>query len=178
MKKLWPFPGDVPVIRARKMLGAYRQVAIEQRDAARGLAEALRNADTRLLAYDSPTTLEAIKAALKTLDDADPVAALDKRFSDWGETFHVEQPQHYEMDDWVRASEAAKLIHIDKSALNQMRIRGRIKGMWSDDVGSCGGYLYKVEDVYKLSTTIRRRGSWRDKGVTDTLDDSGRGDSK
>lgn len=175
---MWPFPGDVPVIRARKMVGAYRQAAIEAQQAAQVLRDAMIKADTRLLAFDSPATLVAIKAALETLDQTDAVAALDKLFSDWGETFHTEQPQHYEMDDMVKASEAAKLIHVNKSALSQMRIRGRIKGVWNDDVGTSGGYLYKVEDVYKLSSTIRRRTSWRDKGVTDTLDDSGRGDSK
>jgi len=159
------------------MASAYRQVAKEQQEAAQALRDAMFKADTRLLAFDSPATLVAIKAALKTLDGASAVAELDKRFSDWGETFHVEQVAHYEMDDWVKASEAAKLIHSSTKTLNELRIKGRIKAEWSADVGSSGGYLYKVEDVYKLSTTMRGRG-WRRKGSVDSINDSGRGDSK
>jgi hypothetical protein len=177
VKRLWPFDGEAPVTRARRMVLAYQQIAREQRAAALALAQALRQADTRLLAYDSPATLQAIKTALKALDDGDPVTDLDKRFCDWGETFHVEQVQHYEMDDYVKATEAAKLIHVTGKTLNDLRIKGRIKGQWSKDVGNAGGYLYKVEDVYKLSTQMRGRG-WRKKGSLDTLSDSGRGDTE
>jgi hypothetical protein len=177
VKRLWPFPGEAPVTRLRRMVGAYQHVAREQRALAVALADALRQADTRLLAYDSPATLQAIKAALKALDDSDPVAELDKRFTDWGETFHVEQVQHYELDDWVKCSEAAKLIHCTPKTLNELRIKGRIPAQWSRDIGSAGGYLYLVADVYKLSTTMRGRG-WRAKGSADNLNDSGRGDSK
>ena len=177
MKKLWPFPGDAPVTRARKMASAYRQVALEQQQAAQALRDAMFKADTRLLAFDSPATLVAIKAALASLDGADAVTALDKRFSDWGETFHIEQPERHEMHDMVKASEAAKLIHSSAKTLNELRIKGRIKAEWSDEVGPSGGYLYRVADVYKLSTTMRGRG-WRRKQSVDTLNDSGRGDPK
>lgn len=200
MKGTWPFPGDSPVARARKMCGAYRQVAqqqhqaacelrdayLNQHKAAAALREALDKADTRLLSYDSPATLELIKKALKELDaeqipaafdPTDPVAELDERFSSWGESFHAEQVDHYEMDDWVKASVAASLIHVSHKTINTLRIQGRIKGQWHQTLGPSGGYLYLVADVYKLSETLRSR-TWQKKPTVDTLNDSGRGDSK
>jgi len=157
VKRLWPFPGDSPVARARKVALAYRHVAQQQHQAANILAQAMRKADTRLLAYDSPTTLEEIKAALKVFDASDPVAELDKRFTDWGETFHTEAPVHYDMDDYVKAEEAAALIHLSRKSMSALRVRGRIKGHWTPDIGTSGGYLYLVRDVYALSTTLKSR---------------------
>ena len=200
MKKRWPFPGEAPVTRARKVALAYRNLARElyealralnegaqrQQRAAAALREALEKADARLLSYDSPATLEAIKTALKELDGGekikdlppeDPILDLDNRFNSWGESFHAEQPDHYEMDDWVKASVAARLIHISDKTVNTLRVEGRIKGIWDKDVGSSGGYLYKVEDVYALSLTLRSR-TWQKKGSIDNLNDSETGDPK
>lgn len=177
MKRLWPFPGESPVVRARKMVLAYRHLAQQQRDAALTLANALRKADTRLLAFDSPATLETIKTALKALGDHDPVAELDKRFTDWGETFHAEQPKHYDLDDFVKASIAAQLIQVAPKTINTMRINGRVQGYWSDDLGSSGGYLYKVRDLYDAAATMPSRG-WHRRRSTDTLNNDRRSDSK
>jgi hypothetical protein len=182
------------------MCGAYRQVAqqqhqaatelrdayLKQRIAVATLQEALGKADTRLLSYDSPATLELIKTALKELDTdqipaafdpTDPVKELDDRFSSWGESFHADQVDHYDMDDEVKASVASKLIHVSDKTITTLRIAGRIKGRWVKHLGPTGGYLYRVGDVYELSTTLRSR-SWRKKATIDTLNDSGRSDSK
>lgn len=177
MKRTWPFPGESPVVRARKMVLAYRHLAQQERAGALLLADLLRRADTRLLAFDNPATLDAIKTALKTLGDGDPVAELDRRFTDWGESFHAEQPEHYEMDDYVKASVACTLIHVAPKTINTMRINGRIKGHWAPDLGSSGGYLYRVGDLYDAAAKLPSRG-WRRKRSTDTLNDSGRSDPK
>lgn len=177
MKRVWPFPGEVTIIRARKVALAYREAARQQHEAIKTLREALTKADTRLLAYDSPATLNAVKDAIKALGDGDPVAELDQRFTDWGETWHCEQPQHYEMDDYVKAKEAAKLIHVSAKTIQTLRMDGRLKGHWTTDIGTAGGYLYLVADVYKLSSTMRTRG-WRTKGSADNLNDSRRSDAK
>lgn len=177
MKRLWPFPGEAPVTRARKVALAYRQVAQQQHQILAVLSDALDKADTRLLSYDSPATLVAIKQALAGIPPADPVAELDKRFTDWGETFHCEQPAHYEMDDYVTAKIAAQLIHVGPNAVQALRVKGRIKGHWTPDLGTVGGYLYKVRDVYDLSSKLRGR-DWRRKESTDTLNDDGRSDAE
>lgn len=177
MKRLWPFPGEAPVTRARKIALAYRTVAQQQRDALTKLRGALDQADKRLLAYDSPATLVAIKQALADIGDTDQVAELDKRFSDWGETFHCEQPGHYELDDYVPAKIAAQLAHVAPKTIHNLRISGRIKGTWTPHLSTSGGYLYKVRDIYELSSKLRGRG-WRAKESADTLNPNGRSDAE
>jgi hypothetical protein len=177
VKRLWPFPGDSPVARARKVALAYRSVALQQHQALASLRDALDKADKRLLAYDSPATLVAIKQALADIGDTDPVAELDKRFTDWGETFHSEQPIHYEMDDYVNATIAGQLIHLNRKSINELRQKGRLKGHWTPDLGPVGGYIYRVSDVYELSSKKRRRTS-ADKGSADTLNTDGRSDAE
>ena len=101
MPSSWPFPGDSPVARARKMALAYR-----------ALAEEFQN---MLAAGVAPTNT---------------VADLDKRFRDWGERWVGEKPATYDLDDWVPTTEAADLIQISTGALSRARVRGRIKGEW------------------------------------------------
>jgi hypothetical protein len=183
----WPFPGEQPVHRARKVALAYRHTALEYADVAehlRTIIEAVENADRRLLAYDSPKTLAALdiamKAAREYLDNihkAETPQALDERFTSWGETFHCEQPEHYEDDDLVKGAQAAKLIHVSPKTMSTERIRGRIKGIWDPEMATAGGYWYRVGDVYALSSELRGR-AWRRKGSTDTLNDSRTGDSE
>lgn len=187
----WPFVGDKPVSRARKMALAYRNVAEELaaqvkalRDAADVIAKAVDKSDRRLLAYDSPQTLseldqalKAVKAALELPPAGDPVKALDERFTSWGETWHCEQPVAYGMDEYVRTSEAARLIHISDKTLSHNRIHGKIKGVFERQSGATGGYWYLVRDVYALGETLPGR-SWRRKRPTDTLNASETGDSE
>lgn len=175
MKK-WPFPGDHPVSRARKMALAYRALAQEQQQAREDIRAALEKLDRRLIAYDNPASLTLIDQALKALD-GDGVKDLDDRFTSWGETWHAEQPQTYGPDDFVKGDVAASLIHISKKSISTLRINGRLKGTWDPDMGTAGGYWYKVADVYELSTTLRGR-NWRQKESTDTLKDSGRSDTE
>jgi len=183
----WPFPGDQPVHRARKVALAYRHTAAEYEGVAthlRTIVEAVEEADRRLLAYNSAKTLAALDTAMKAAREyldhtrkAETVHNLDERFTTWGETWHCDQPGHYEDDDLVKAGVAAKLIHIAPKTLSTQRIRGRIKGHWDPQMATAGGYWYRVGDVYELSSKLRSR-SWRRKGSTDTLNDSETGDSK
>jgi hypothetical protein len=130
---------------------------------------------------DSPEVDDALKAAREVLGRAaqvESVRALDDRFTAWGETFHCVQAEHFELDDWVRTAEAAKLIHVSPKTLSSMRIKGRIKGVYEKNEGSVGRYWYKVRDVYDLATTMPGRNYWRQKQSTDTLNDSETGDGK
>lgn len=175
MTKAWPFPGESATVRARKVALAYRAVAQQRHTAGLALAELLKRADTRLLAFDAPATLQAIQLALKDFDGPDPVAELDIRFTNWGETFHCEQPEHYDMDDYVTAKIAAQILSVHAKTISVMRIKGRLAGHWDPTVGQAGGYRYKVADLYDIAAQRRTRG-WRRREATDTLTDSSRSD--
>jgi len=186
----WPFPKDRAIHRARKMALAYRNIAEELNDILNTLATAtttitgaLEQADKRLLAYDSPKTLTELhtalknaQAALELIGDTNRVHDLDQRFTQWGETWHCEQPEHYEPDDYVRTSEAAKLIGISDKTMSSLRVHGKITGIFHKGSGATGGYWYLVRDVYALAETLPGR-NWRTKRPTDTLNDSETGDS-
>lgn len=178
MKRLWPFPGDVPVIRARKVALAYRAEATRQRELVTRMRDMFDKIDLRLIEYSEPGATTAINNILKDIPNSDPVAALDQRFTDWGETFHSSQPIQYGMDDWVKGSEAAKLIHTNSKTMSNKRIEGAIKGLWDPQLGTNGGYLYKVRDVYALRETMYKGRRWLNKRTPDTLNDSGRSDGE
>jgi hypothetical protein len=132
---LWPFPGDAPVTRARKVALAFREA------------------------------LNEVKP--------EKVEELDRQFQRWGELWTAPMMVTWGDDDWIPTIEAAKLIHINPGSLNQLRVRGRIKGRRRTDRASTTGMEYKVADVLKLSSTLRGRG-WRTKAATDTVTDQGR----
>lgn len=111
----WPFPGDVPLVRARKCLWAYR-------------------------------------AALEKVAP-DAVAELDDRLArQWGERW-ITGTVAYAPDDWLSSHEAAVILGISPGRVSWLRRNGRIKGVLE------GGkrFKYKVSDVYKLSSELRRR---------------------
>lgn len=186
----WPFPNERPLGKARKMALAYRNIAEEQaalldqyRAAVEIIHRAIDEADKRLLAYRNPGTLDELeealtvaKAALANTAAGNPVKDLDQRFTSWGETWHCEQPDHYEMDDYVRTATAAKLINISAKTLTTMRNSGRINAVFNPDSGTTGGYWYLVSDVYALSATMRTR-AWRTSRPADTLNANRTGDS-
>lgn len=175
----WPFLGDSPVAKARKVALAYRAVAEQQRDALLKAAYILGKVDRRLVAYTDPAVLGEIDGTLTAIANiVGEVGALDKRFRDWGEQWHAEVPVTYEEDDWISGKEAAPLISITPDSLGRLRIDGRIKGKWDPNIGSRGGWTYRVGDVWKLSTEKRGRGRWTRKEPTDSIGDKGRGDSK
>ncbi len=146
----WPFPGDSPIARARKVGLAYRTLA----------------QDLTKQLHDAGITVETA------------VADLDERFTDWGEKWHCEQVKSLGPDDLVDRNEAAALIGVAGGTLGRLRIRGRIKGQWVKGVfGKPGHYLYKVSDVYQLSTELRGR-SWRAADATDTVTPDGESDTK
>lgn len=176
MKK-WPFPGDQPVIRARKMALAYRNLCEQQENAMRQVREVIAKMDRRLIAFDNPASIELLNRALKELDNVTTTGELDARFTDWGEGWHAERPVHYEMDEYVKPTVAASILHISSKTISNLRTAGRLKGKWDPDLGTVGGYSYKVSDLHDLSAKLRGRG-WRGKGSTDTLNDSGRSDTE
>jgi hypothetical protein len=178
VKKKWPFPGEVPTVRSRKVALAYREGMRQQHEYVRALAALLEQADTRLMSYNDPATVAAITELIKTIGDEDPVEALDQRFSDWGERWHCEQLDHYEPDDYVKAKVAANLIHVAAKTISGMRIDGKIKGVWDPEIGTNGGYWYRVGDLYDMRARMPLKPQWRPEESTVTLNDSRRGDGK
>ena len=171
----WPYPGDSPVARARKVAGAYRSLAQEQAAALAQCATVLDAVDRRLVAFKDPAVLSQIDACVKALSALTPPEALDTRFREWGEGWHADIPVHYEQDDWVTAKEAAPIVGLNKGTLGQLRIRGRIKGKWDKNLGSRGGWRYRVGDLWKLSTEKRGR-DWRARERTDSITTDGSSD--
>lgn len=178
--QLWPFPGDSPIARSRKVALAYRQLAKEQHDRAVDLIEALSlvTADqwAELVGHDNADDL--FKALHQ--EYGDPVSELDRRFLDWGETWHCEvEAGDFGPDDYIDSEQAAKLIQISARGIQKLRARGRIDGVFVPDSPGArrGQWRFKVSDVYKLSEEHRPRG-WNLHKGTDTLRDSGRGDAE
>lgn len=177
MSDKWPFPRDGISTRARKMALAYRQLATEQHQRAEAFRNVLASLDQRLLRFMDPDTAEAV-AKLIAETTPDPVAELDQRFTSWGEKWHADIEVTYGPDDWVTSAEGGPLIQRHGATLNQMRLRGLIKGRWvKATAGKQPHWEYRVKDVYALQTQLKGQG-WRAAGPTDTVADSGRSDSK
>jgi hypothetical protein len=172
----WPFPGDIPLIRARKVALAYRNLALEHEQAVAVVRDVLEKFDRRLIAFDNPGSVSELDKALQVIE-ATTVKNLDDRFTEWGETWHAEQPDHYEPHEWVKGSVAAQLLHTSTKQISALRIAGRLKGKWDRDMNTNGGYWYRVGDLYELSMKKRGRTS-RTEGSADTLTDSGSSDTK
>lgn len=124
----WPWPGDAPVVRARKIAWAYR-------------------------------------AALEEIAP-DKVAELDARFRQWGERWPA-PVRHYEPHEMVTAEEAGDILALSGGAVSSLRVNGRIKGHYDKPTRR---FLYRVEDLHKLSSTLRRRKP----STTDRVSDDGR----
>lgn len=177
MKQGWPFPRDGVLVRSRKMALAFREEAKKQRQVTLMLRDILLQADRRLIAYSDPAMLPTISAAIDAVASKDPVTELDERFVSWGEEWHADLPDNYDMDDWVKTSVAARLVQIASKTLNQMRIDGKVTGKWDPSINTKGGYLYRVGDVFAARAAMPGRG-WRVRDSIDTLNNSGTGDSK
>lgn len=153
MTQGWPFPGDAPVVRARKVALAYRSVAQEQQQTIADMQALLAKIDRRLLGFTDAALDQAIHAIVNATP-VDLVGDLDRRFADWGQAWHAEVVQEHELDDMVPAKVAASLVHLSYGALQRARVRGRIKGEYR---GTIEGYWYRVRDVYALSSESRKR---------------------
>lgn len=154
----WPFAGDSPVARARKMALAYRSVAAEQSAAVAQLRDLLTEIHPKLLKWADNELAGRIHKALAGIHDT-PVAVLDDRFYSWGEEWHTPLPETYELDDWVPAKVAGKLIGISGGSLSRLRRTGRIEATFigGKGTGDRGRFLYQVRDVYALSSELRGR---------------------
>ena len=172
----WPYPGDAPVSRARKIALAYRALAETQAEKARELEQLLAEINGKLLKWDDPKRSGKIKALLADLT-RDDVTDLDLRFLHWGETWHtpLERTQ-YDEDDWVTSREAGKILSLDGNSVLMLRRRGRIKGRWVK--GTNPHFEFRVGDLWKLQTERRtRKGQPLENGdATDNLSTSETGD--
>lgn len=126
--KPWPWHGDGPAARARKVALAYRALA-----------------------------LELLAAAEKAGADVDPdvVRESDRRYMKWGEGWLDTGPVTYDGDDMVNSRVAGSLIGLSSGTISRYRVEGRIVGVL-DDANHC--FRYRVADVYKLKSEIRPRG--------------------
>lgn len=177
----WPWPGDSPVSRARKVALAYRHLAQEQHQRAVHLREIMKQItrDQWALILDPDEADEAVKSLNE--EYVDPTEALDRRFKDWGETWHAEEASSFEPDDYVSAQQGAKIIHLHWNTIHHMRARGRIKGVYTrgGPGKGYGGWKYKVADLYALAAQSRDRPrGWNFAKGTDSLGDSETGDSE
>jgi len=156
---------------------AYRATAEQQHQLLTACLAALETVDKRLIAFTDPATAAGIDTLIKKIHDAETPHALDRRFSDWGEAWHADIPVTYEEDDHISARQAAPLLGISHETLGKLRVDGRIKGQWDPDLGTRGGYRYRVGDIWELATKLRGR-NWRTKDRIDSINDSGRSDPK
>lgn len=160
-ERAWPYPGDAPIVRARKVALSYRTQALEYERIIARYQELTKDVDADKL--PEPAQIG--------------VADLDSKFIEWGERWHAEIDITYGPEDEVKAKIAGPLIGISGRSIGAMRARGRIKGRWNKPKGDNGHYLYKVADVWELSTKLRGR-SWRASGSTDTVSTDGGSDSE
>lgn len=171
--RIWPFPGDSPVARSRKVALAYRAVAQDQHTKLVELQKILAGIDVRIIGWiPDAETITAIQQFVKT-QLPDQAAELDERFSSWGEQWHATVAHHWEPDDWINAEEAAALVQIGRNTLLRARSRGRIEGQFVKQEGDHNGrWYFKVADVYALQEKLPGR-DWKSRRSTSTLPDTG-----
>jgi hypothetical protein len=150
--KKWPFQGDAPVARARKVALAYRATATAHEEALKTIGEALQHIDWPA----AEKVLKAIGAIASA--DTQTVEQLDQRFTAWGETWHCPRPVHYDDDDYVDSNTAGELIQLAGATIQRYRVEGRIKGIWNEQIGPHGGWVFRVGDLYQFSANRRPRG--------------------
>jgi hypothetical protein len=127
----WPFPGDSPVVRARRVALAYR-------------------------------------ARLAEVDPAG-CALIDKRVNRWGQSWAAPS-EHFDLDDWISARDAARLASVQVSRIGKWRRAGRLPGRLCTRLSRTRltaasarhTWEYQVRDVLNLSTSVRARGKRRD----------------
>lgn len=176
--KRWPFPGDSILIRARKVALAYRHLAAGQEQQLARIRELYAQCDDRLIAWEpNEAARKELDGLMRTATPADDtVAALDRRFDDWGETWHADVESHYEPEDWVPADVAGQILSVSRNTVGRHRVRGRIEGKFLKQQGNGGGgWYYKVADLYELQTQLRGRGRHFGKGTV-TVPSSGSSD--
>lgn len=166
MTRGWPFPGDAPVVRARKVALAYRAIAQDQAQQLKAYKDILSKLDRRLLLYDDRQAAARLHALVEHTNDTQ-VEELDQRFADWGQTWHADIPMSYDLDDTVPARIAAELLCIAPGTLGRLRANGRIKGEFR---GRADGFWYRVRDVYALSSEVRGRATAKTVQPADTTD--------
>lgn len=156
--KKWPYEGDAPVARARKVALAYRNSTIICEQVLKDLKEALTLIDLRLIEYDNPAAVDMITKGLKAIAAAQTVDELDRRFTDWGETWHCPRPTTYDNDDYVDAKTAGELLQLAAGTINKFRVHHKLAGIWNPRLGHHGAWMYRVGDLYELSVKRRPRG--------------------
>ncbi len=173
----WPFPGDAPIVRARRVGLAYRAKARELEDKLAEYRELLARVNPSLVKFADNQLANEIQKMLALGPDENDVESMDRRFLDWGETWHTPIEISYAPEDEVRSKVAAQLIQVSENTIGKARIHGRLPGRWIKPVdGYPGHFLYKVADVYALSGQLRGR-HWRSSDGKDKVSDNGRSDA-
>ena len=88
--------------------------------------------------------------------DIESVVDLDSRFRQWGQHWVSPHPAQYDPDDLIPAEIAGPLIGLAAGSITTARLRNRIAG-----VRDGKRFLYRVSDVYALSSDVRRRQDMR-----------------
>lgn len=175
-QKQWPWPGDSPIVRTRKIALHYRQLAEEQQQRANNLQKLLSTVDLRTLRLMDPDLGEAVEEMLKVIGATsdNPVEVADRKFIEWGEDWHTPLEAEYGDDEWVPTKVAAKLLHVSEGTVTTQRLNGRIKGKWNKDPGRTNGWYFLVSDLYRLQSELRGRDWRRREKVVRVTDESSR----
>jgi hypothetical protein len=176
----WPFDGDSPVVRARKMALAYRALAEEQQSRLDAALDLLSRVDERVLRLNPDTGVAAgITKLLSREAINEPVPAMDARFYEWGEEWHAELSRHYDSDEWITGEDAGHILTVAPQTVSRMRTRGRLVGKLVKVPGQQGGgrWYYLAADIYALSAEKRARSS-PEVDATDSLQASGSSDGE
>lgn len=176
MTRQWPWPGDAPVVRARKMALAYRHLAQEQQARLNRIRELFTRFDERVLKWEPDEEAMAELRKILEAGPADAVDDLDRRFVSWGEEWHADFDITYEPDDLVATNVAAKILAINENTIGRMRINGRLEGHLIKKSGDHQKrWYFYVRDLYAVQEATRTRTS-RKPDVTDKLHTDGRSD--
>lgn len=166
----WPFPGDAPVSRARKMGLAYRQMAIDAQKQLQAAAEFAAHLDPELRERFDKTV---------HLDVDQRVENVDRRFLSWGEKWHAERVEPYADDEMIDTRQVAALLCITISSASKLRMRGRLPARAHPDERGRVMWLYRAGDVYALANEPRPRKSTSPASdATDSIPASGTGDPR
>lgn len=174
--RLWPFPGDQPIVRARKMALAYRQAHRDAHSQLRAIADAWQKMDPRIIGWIDDDVRDELTKLMDIGAEETP-EALDQRFYEWGEDWHAQVVRAYADDEMITAKEAAAILCITTGGVGNLRSRGRIQGTIVHTPGRTPIFYYKAADVYQLARERRARTS-PTADTTDSIPTSGTGDAE
>jgi hypothetical protein len=173
-KKQWPFPGDLPVVRARKVALAYRQQALDYEAALNELYTLIAMLGPSIIGRTEGGNLHELPEKNDVLSPG--VAGLDERFIAWGEKWHTSQPVPYDDDELVDLETASQILVVSAHAILRRIQNGTLVSQFMRRDGDHRKrHYFKAGDIYALQNDFPNRSNSLRARSTDKVGSNGQG---